>query len=368
LPSFSAPPLLSVPPPSLSLHAQKLVLLSAFVIALKLSLSPSSLIIVVNMDHFTPDAHYATSSQQHQSQGQQQQQPWHLMSATTAAAVPQQPSFSSPVVSPSTGPGESSAYPAFYHPSPRVDTAAAAVAAAATRMPLDRTTTAASSTLSLNMSGLTVTSPTAVSPIHPPSLHSAHSNSTASSTLSPVTPISPTSSSSFSGLHAAAVAASSSSQAQQQQQQHHHHHHHPYQYTATPSYDDHHHQQHHAHQLHPYRVDPTPLGAPEKQIPRKRSFTGSAGSGGAHQSVPEETEPASSSSYHDDMNNYPSVSPVDGSNSGGEVDDFLPPPSQQQQAQHHQQQQQQQQSTPQNMGMGMHKPVGTHNFVTKLYM
>ena len=129
------------------------------------------------------DFEHYSAQQQHQQHPRQQQQ-WapHLMH-------PGQSAFPSPV-SPPTSLGDGAQYPPYgYHSIPQQHQ----------HSPLDRSST----TLSLNLSSLSVASPTNLSPINPSPLHShalphpghnhshSHSAGTVSSTMSPVTPISP---------------------------------------------------------------------------------------------------------------------------------------------------------------------------------
>jgi hypothetical protein len=207
-----------------------------------------------------------------------------------------------------------------------------------------------STSLSLNLSSLSVTSPTNLSPIHP--------------SVSPITPISP----SNAGLH------------------------------HNPLTSPHHHSLHQAHVQQPFQfAPPEPQGvryddsqydypsgrritssrsssSSEKSVPRKRSFT----SGAALAPAVEESAatPVSGSYDHSssamDTSPYDEVemnyggldaenSPIDGSTSGGEQDEHSksadtpaasgPPASQ---------------IAGSSAGI-LGKPMGTNNFVTKLY-
>jgi hypothetical protein len=201
-----------------------------------------------------------------------------------------------------------------------------------------------STSLSLNLSTLSVTSPTNLSPIHP--------------SVSPITPISP----SNAGLL------------------HHPHHHHPHvsqpfqfappdhtttttvRYDDAPTYD-----YTSARRLNSSRSS----SSSDKSVPRKRSFT----SGTSLPPPPEESVatpvsgtydhhsgPMDTSPYDEVDMNYAGMdaegSPIDGSTSGGEQDDQLKP-------------------LEGHLGSGMShagssmnvlgKPIGTNNFVTKLY-
>src|ERR1700722_9797929 len=128
-------------------------------------------------------------AQQQQHQRQQQWTP-HLMQSPHSHHHGQS-AFPSPV-SPPTSLGDSQ-YQPYYHALPQQHQQQQG------QQPLDRT----SSSLSLNLSSLTVASPTNLSPINPSPLHShaiphphsghnhshSHSVSTVGSAMSPVTPI-----------------------------------------------------------------------------------------------------------------------------------------------------------------------------------
>ncbi|KAI0685848.1 HSF-type DNA-binding-domain-containing protein [Cytidiella melzeri] len=215
-----------------------------------------------------------------------------------------------------------------------------------------------STSLSLNLSSLTVASPTNLSPIHP--------------SVSPITPISP----SNAGLHQNALSA-------------HHHHHHPQ-----------HHPHHHSHVSHvsqPFQFAPPDQhnvryddsaydysnsrrltssrssSSSDKSVPRKRSFT----SGTSLPPPPEESAATPVSGTYDhtanngamDTSPYDEVdmnysgmdaeaSPIDGSNSGGEQDDQLKPLVGSGLGSSH--------AGASSMNV-LGKPIGTNNFVTKLY-
>ncbi|KAI0758581.1 HSF-type DNA-binding-domain-containing protein [Irpex lacteus] len=205
-----------------------------------------------------------------------------------------------------------------------------------------------STSLSLNLSSLSVTSPTNLSPIHP--------------SVSPITPISP----SNAGLHQNTLAA------------HHTHHHHshvsqPFQFAPPDHnvrYDDSGYDYPSGRRLTSSRSS----SSSDKSVPRKRSFT----SGTSLPPPAEESAATPVSGTYDHTNGpmdtspYDEVemsysgmdaegSPIDGSNSGGEQDDQLKP-------------------LEGHLGAGglsgphpgstinvLGKPIGTNNFVTKLY-
>ncbi|KZT20970.1 hypothetical protein NEOLEDRAFT_805512 [Neolentinus lepideus HHB14362 ss-1] len=185
--------------------------------------------------------------------------------------------FPSPV-----SPSPSLEYPPYYHPHPPHHDGAA---------------------LSLNLSGLSVASPTTISPIHP----SPHPSS---STLSPITPLTPPTHSYLAAQHT------------------------PHQFSFAPppaQYD--------------YRGSSRSSSCSEKSVPRKRSFS----------TTPLATIDADYP--FDDAYAAVDGSPVDGSTSSGEMDEKsalhdkpgayagIPPGS---------------------INI-LGKPAGTNNFVTKLY-
>ena len=203
--------------------------------------------------------------------------------------------------------------------------------------------------LSLNLSSLSVTSPTNLSPINP----SPHPSTHASSHVSPITPISPSGNSLIAHHHP-------------------HHAHHPHiQQTfqfAPPDqgvrYDDGHYDTY-GKRLTSSRSS----SSSEKSVPRKRSYQTLA----PLTTSVEETEygmgdnPPSAIDYEVDMG-YPmdaDGSPIDGSNSGGEQDDpqlkpmegQVPTPNTTLHAGT---------GAPPSLGV-LNKPLGTNNFVTKLY-
>lgn len=212
----------------------------------------------------------------------------------------------------------------------------------------DATMVDSRSSLSLNLSSLSVTSPTNLSPIHP--------------SVSPITPISP----SNAGL-------------------------------TQNSLSPHHHPHHHPHVQQPFQFVPPDHGvrydesqydyssrrltssrsssSSEKSVPRKRSFT--AAGNPLPPSVEESAATPVSGTYDHANNamdtspyeevdmNYPGMdaegSPVDGSTSGGEQDDQLKPLDAHMG---------QSLSNAHNGSSSMNvigKPLGTNNFVTKLY-
>ncbi|CAL1713993.1 unnamed protein product [Somion occarium] len=293
--------------------------------------------------------HY--SSQQQQSQQQQSQ--W---SATPHLLPPthNQSSFPSPS-SPSTSLGDHH-YPPFYSQSQQQAPGQSGLNDGGM---VDRSSTA----LSLNLSSLSVTSPTNLSPIHPSPHPGSH--------MSPLTPISP----SNAQLH------------HQNALSPHHHHHHahihqqqPFQFTPPEHggggvrYDD--------PQYEPYGstrrlTSSRSSSSSEKSVPRKRSFTTTGGTP-LPNAVNEENAPTPVSGNYDhagsnmDTSPYDEVdmnyggldaegSPVDGSTSGGEQDDQAKAMEGQVPSNAS--------ATPTIPGQVnvLGKPLGTNNFVTKLY-
>ena len=193
-----------------------------------------------------------------------------------------------------------------------------------------------STSLSLNISGLSVASPTNLSPITP----STHQST--NSAVSPITPISPAQQALSGGGPGTHL---------------HHHHHpaiHPFQFVPTP---------------HDHRYDDQPTvsvpfdysrrlnssrssSSDEKSIPRKRSFTTNATMLEDHLYEAADVDiHTPNGSLYDDMDisytNAVSGSPADGgSNSGGEEDPLKP--------------------ISQSSSLSG-KPITTNNFVTKLY-
>ncbi|KZT68659.1 hypothetical protein DAEQUDRAFT_313923 [Daedalea quercina L-15889] len=204
-------------------------------------------------------------------------------------------------------------------------------------------------TLSLNLSSLSVASPTNMSPINP----SPHPSTQPSSHVSPITPISP---SAAAGLHA-----------------HHAHHHGGLQppFTFAPPGSD------HAAVRYDESYDYTgrrltssrSSSSSDKSVPRKRSFP-TVPALSTNIEEPYGDHAMDASPYDEVDMSYGGLeaenSPVDGSTSGGEQDDHLKPLE----------------GTPLSQGTpsmppGAHgglpqvgmlgKPLGTNNFVTKLY-
>ncbi|KAF9814335.1 hypothetical protein IEO21_05178 [Rhodonia placenta] len=197
------------------------------------------------------------------------------------------------------------------------------------------------SSLSLNLSSLSVTSPSAMSPINP----SPHPSTQASTHVSPITPISP------SGLHAPS-------------HHHAHHHHHvqqPFGFAAPDHggmrYDDTHYD--YTRRLTSSRSS----SSSEKSVPRKRSF-GTVPALSTSVEEPAYDQTMDASPYDEVEMSYPGLdaenSPIDGSTSGGEQDDHMKPMEAQIPSSNA--------STHTGMSMGLlNKPLGTNNFVTKLY-
>lgn len=277
------------------------------------------------------EAHY---SSQHQQQSQWPQQP-HLL-----PPLHTQSSFPSPA-SPSTSLSEQQQHYSSYYSSSQQSSQSALNESS---MVDGRSSTS----LSLNLSSLTVTSPTNLSPIHP--------------SVSPITPISP----SNAGLHQNPLTA-----------HHHTHHHHahvqqPFQFAPSEHgvrYDDSQYDYPSGRRLTSSRSS----SSSDKSVPRKRSFTsGTTLPPPAEESAAtpvsgsyEHANGAMDTSPYDEVEmSYggmdPEGSPIDGSTSGGEQDDQLKP-------------------LEGHIGSGMAgahvgssmnilgKPIGTNNFVTKLY-
>ncbi|KAF7794975.1 hypothetical protein EIP86_006118 [Pleurotus ostreatoroseus] len=206
-----------------------------------------------------------------------------------------------------------------------------------------------STSLSLNLSSLSVTSPTNLSPIHP--------------SVSPITPISP----SNAGL------------TQNSLSPHHHPHHHhphvqqPFQFVPPDQnvrYDDAQYDYNSSRRLTSSRSS----SSSEKSVPRKRSFT----AGNPLPPSVEESAATPVSGQYDHAANamdtspydevemqYPGMdaegSPVEGSTSGGEQDDQLKP------LDAHMGQSLPNAHTGSSSMNVIGKPLGTNNFVTKLY-
>ena len=307
----------------------------------------------------TTDAHHYSQRQQHW--------PPHLLAPTHSQA-----SFPSPPAS------EHGQHYAFFQTQAQAQASQQQQAERVSNDPLQRTT----SSLSLNLSSLTVASPTNLSPINPPSA-SGVAAVAAASALSPVTPISPGTTGHHNpfALHSAHGV-------------HHPHMQSPFSYdpsqTASgqqsPHYDNEQQQppgssagyEHHRRTPAPSRSSSSSTSA--SQLPRKRSFTanpnpsstslassagGSGGSGGLSINVNVNPTLLEESMYDDesrdaameltsavDRPGTASGSPVDGSGSTSGAED--------------------------SFGMGimtgvggtmniLGKPLATNNFVTKLY-
>ena len=284
-----------------------------------------------HFSHTMSSAEGPYSQQQPQSQQWSQQSPSHLL------PPPQnQSSFPSPS-SPASSLSEQP-YSSYFSPSSQ-QSGQSAMSDSLSDRPGDKTA------LSLNLSSLSVTSPTNLSPINP----SPHPSTHASSHVSPITPISP-SGNSLAAHH------------------HPHHAHHPhiqptFQFAVPDGqgvrYDEHY--DSYGKRLTSSRSS----SSSEKSVPRKRSYTTLAPlSTSVEESYDMGDNP--SSAYLDDMemsyNVDPEASPIDGSNSGGEQDEQMKPmegqvptPSTTLHA-----------GAPPSLGV-LNKPLGTNNFVTKLY-
>ncbi|TFK48468.1 hypothetical protein OE88DRAFT_1664293 [Heliocybe sulcata] len=261
--------------------------------------------------HYPPDGRYPPPpSQSHppppqQQQQQQQHHQWgpapqlHLQVPQTLASS----TFPSPV-SPSPSISD---YPHYYHPHPH--------------HPQHHDGAA----LSLNLSGLSVASPTTVSPIHP----SPHPST--SSTLSPITPLTPPTHAYLASQHG--------------------------QFSFAPPYDA---------PQYDYRGSSRSSSCSEKSVPKKRSFstTPLATSLEEHPDAYAQQGHGAQMDYEElDGMGYPPMegSPVDGSTSSGEMDE----PTSTKTVGH----------TDKTAYGGipagsiniLGKPAGTNNFVTKLY-
>ncbi|KAI0326249.1 hypothetical protein GY45DRAFT_1259307 [Cubamyces sp. BRFM 1775] len=211
--------------------------------------------------------------------------------------------------------------------------------------------------LSLNLSSLTVTSPTNLSPINP----SPHPSTHASSHVSPITPISP-SGGSLVGHH---------------HPQHHPHHPHiqqPFQFAAPDQggvrYEDAHYDSYGSKRLTSSRSS----SSSEKSVPRKRSYTTLAPLATSVEETAYDLnggENPGSAMYDEVDMSYGAMdtegSPIDGSNSGGEQDDPMKPmdgqvPTGASSTLHAANGT----GAPPSLGV-LNKPLGTNNFVTKLY-
>ncbi|KAI0924334.1 hypothetical protein AcV7_003099 [Taiwanofungus camphoratus] len=214
---------------------------------------------------------------------------------------------------------------------------------------VDRVVDRSSTALSLNLSSLSVASPTNLSPINP----SPHPSTQASTHVSPITPISP----STAGLHPQISA--------HHHHSHHHHHPHmqqPFQFAAPDHgvrYDEGHYD-YSGRRLTSSRSS----SSSEKSVPRKRSFpTVSTLATSVEETAYDHS--MGTSPYDEVDMSYGGLdaegSPIDGSTSGGEQDDQLKPMEGQIPTGggvHA--------GMPSSMGL-LGKPLGTNNFVTKLY-
>ncbi|KAH9857294.1 HSF-type DNA-binding-domain-containing protein [Lenzites betulinus] len=267
------------------------------------------------------------SSQSQQSQQWSQQSPSHLL------PPPQnQSSFPSPA-SPASSLSEQPYQSYFHHHSgpPPADSLS--------DRPGDKTA------LSLNLSSLSVTSPTNLSPINP----SPHPSTHASSHVSPITPISPSG-----GLVG---------------------HHHPhiqqqFQFAAPDHgvrYEDPHYDSYGGSKR---LTSSRSSSSSEKSVPRKRSYANLAPLATSVEEPYDLGDNPNSAMYDEVDMSYSAMdtegSPIDGSNSGGEQDEQMKPMDGQ---------------LPTGAGNALHagaggappslgvlnKPLGTNNFVTKLY-
>lgn len=198
------------------------------------------------------DTHYQQNAQvqQHPQQpGQQQQQqswppaPPHLLPVTHSASPYQSPATSSSQLDHS--------FSGFFHGQPAQPSLG------------DTANLERSSSLSLNISSLSVTSPTNVSPITPSPIPS-----TASTTISPVTPLSPSS--------ASRTPQQNIFSSQNHAQQQHQHSSQMFAYAPTDQNMRYEHGQYDVPMTHRSSTSSRSSSASDKSIPRKRSFTGGA--------------------------------------------------------------------------------------------
>ncbi|CDO69686.1 hypothetical protein BN946_scf184851.g74 [Trametes cinnabarina] len=286
----------------------------------------------------------APYSQQQQSQPQSQH--WSQQSPSHLLPPPQnQSSFPSPS-SPASSLSEQHPYQSYFHhhQSGQSDSLS--------DRPGDKTA------LSLNLSSLSVTSPTNLSPINP----SPHPSTHASSHVSPITPISP-SAGSLVGHHGAP------------HHSHHPHIQHPFQFSAPDQggvrYDDAHYDSYGAKRLTSSRSS----SSSEKSVPRKRSYTTLAPLTTSVEETPYElgSENPGSAMYDEVDMGYGAMdtdgSPIDGSTSGGEQDEQMKPIDGQLHSANANSALHASNGTPgatPSLGV-LNKPLGTNNFVTKLY-
>ncbi len=273
-------------------------------------------------------------SQQQQAQSQQwsQQSPSHLLPPTQSQSS--FPSPSTPASSLNDQP-----YSSYFNSSHQ--SAQNSMHEPLTDRPGDKTA------LSLNLSSLSVTSPTNLSPINP----SPHPSTHASSHVSPITPISPSGNSLVAHHHP-----------------HHTHHPHiqqPFQFAPPDQgirYDDGHYDSY-GKRLTSSRSS----SSSEKSVPRKRSYTTLAPLTTSVEETPYDLGDNPNSAMYDevDMSYGPmdaEGSPIDGSNSGGEQDEQMKPMEGQLPTSTNTLQS----GAPPSLGV-LNKPLGTNNFVTKLY-
>lgn len=223
--------------------------------------------------------------------------------------------------------------------------------------PMDKLADRSHTGLSLNLSSLSVTSPTNLSPINP----SPHPSTHASSHVSPITPISPA------GLHNPALSAHHHSQqtgaghhgAHMHQQQ-------PFQFAA-PDHGVRYDESHYNDYTGTRRLTSSrSSSSSEKSVPRKRSFTTVTPLATSVEESYDQSSNAMDTSPYDEVDMaYSGLdaegSPIDGSTSGGEQDDQLKPLEGQIPSGN---------STHPGMPPSLSilgKPLGTNNFVTKLY-
>ncbi|THH08909.1 hypothetical protein EW146_g8841, partial [Bondarzewia mesenterica] len=317
-------------------HAPCLLTLSS--VFLLLFIPPSLVLRSPFQMDVHPQSSYNMSQGELQYSSSQQQQPPQQSAWPSGPHLlqPSQP-FSSPST-PSTSLGEQQHYSNYYqHTSSQ---------SSMNEGMLDR-----ASTLSLNLSSLSVASPTNLSPINP----SPHT-STATSGVSPVTPISPSPNQTLNHNPFGS--------------------HHPQfpiqnQFSFTPPdlgirYDD----QHYDLTARRVALSSRSSSSSDKSVPRKRSFTaGTSLSTNVEEGMYDTStgmDLSTPASYDEVEMGYPSLdhggSPIDGGSSSGEQDDQLKPLDSQRPS-----------SSSQSHGMqagGMNiigKPLGTNNFVTKLY-
>ncbi|KAI0351337.1 hypothetical protein OH77DRAFT_947898 [Trametes cingulata] len=318
------------------------------------------------------DAPYAQQQQQSQSQSQpasqwSQQNPAHLL------PPPQnQSSFPSPA-SPASSLSEQQPYQSYFHqqhqhqqqhPSQHSSQSSMSDSLSDHHRPgavADKTA------LSLNLSSLTVTSPTNLSPINP----SPHPSTHASSHVSPITPISPS----------AGPGGGPGLVAHHHSQHHHPHIQQPFQFAPPDHHgggvryepDGGHYASDGAYGAPKRLTSSRSSSSSEKSVPRKRSYTTLAPLATSVEETAYDLGEAPGSAMYDEVDMAyggmdPDGSPIDGSNSGGEGDEHMKPMEGQVATgvAAHSGAGGAGAGAPPSLGV-LNKPLGTNNFVTKLY-